>query len=72
MGSSVLWQTEKKQTKQELPKTPWASDVSGNHAAIAGEWYWEFSRNDLHQIHDAETIRPYATSNLRFFIKSEK
>jgi hypothetical protein len=59
MGSSVLWQTEKKQTKQAFPKTPWASDVSGNHAAIAGEWYWEFSRNDLHQIHDAETIRDH-------------
>ncbi|MEQ6121516.1 FAD-dependent oxidoreductase [Reichenbachiella sp. MALMAid0571] len=59
MGSSVLWQTEKKDTPQSFPVLPWAKDVSNDHVAIAGEWYWEFSRNDLHQIHDAEEIRDH-------------
>lgn len=59
MGSSVLWQTEKMDKPQEFPELPWAADVAGGHSAIAGEWYWEFSRNDLHQIYDAETIRDH-------------
>ncbi|MAD91187.1 MAG: hypothetical protein CMQ54_00415 [Gammaproteobacteria bacterium] len=59
MGSSVLWQTEKTKSLEKFPSLPWAKDISQNHSAIAGEWYWEFSRNDLHQIHDAETIRDH-------------
>ncbi|PCE64644.1 FAD-dependent oxidoreductase [Sediminicola luteus] len=59
MGSSVLWQTHKSDRKENFPKVPWAKGVSGKHAAIAGEWYWEFSRNDLHQIHDGEQIRDH-------------
>lgn len=59
MGSSVLWQTEKTEQEQVFPEIPWAKDVAQDHVAIAGEWYWEFSRNDLHQIHDAEEIRDH-------------
>ena len=59
MGSSVLWQTEIKESAREFPQMPWAKDVANDHIAIAGEWYWEFSRNDLHQIHDSEDIRDH-------------
>jgi len=34
-------------------------DVAGNHSSRNGEWYWEFTRNDLNQIEDAETIRDH-------------
>ena len=59
MGSSVLWQTEKTNEEQPFPEVPWAVEIAQDHKAIAGEWYWEFSRNDLHQIHDAEEIRDH-------------
>lgn len=59
MGSSVLWQTTKKETEQAFPSVPWACEVADGHQATAGEWYWEFSRNDLHQIHDGEEIRDH-------------
>ncbi|MBJ6366996.1 FAD-dependent oxidoreductase [Snuella sp. CAU 1569] len=59
MGSSVLWQNEKTNEVHAFPQLPWASSIAKDHKAIAGEWYWEFSRNDLHQIHDAEEIRDH-------------
>lgn len=59
MGSSVLWQNEKTNEIHEFPELAWAKDVAKDHKAIKGEWYWEFSRNDLHQIHDAEEIRDH-------------
>ncbi|MFY0650765.1 MAG: FAD-dependent oxidoreductase [Cyclobacteriaceae bacterium] len=59
MGSSVLWQNEVSDKEEAFPELPWAADISKEHVAIAGEWYWEFSRNDLHQIHDAEQIRDH-------------
>ncbi len=34
-------------------------EVARDHQATAGEWYWEFSRNDLHQIEDGEEIRDH-------------
>ena len=33
--------------------------VAGKHAAPNGEWFWEYSDNDLNQIDDAETIRDH-------------
>ena len=33
--------------------------VAGKHAAPKGEWFWEYSDNDLNQIDDAETIRDH-------------
>jgi hypothetical protein len=40
-------------------EVPWAMDVAGSYSAIKGEWQWEFSRNDLNQINDAEYIRDH-------------
>ncbi|NRB53080.1 MAG: FAD-dependent oxidoreductase [Saprospiraceae bacterium] len=59
MGSSILWRTEVAETPQDFPDIPWAKEVAEEHEATAGEWYWEFSRNDLHQIHDGEEIRDH-------------
>ena len=59
MGSSVLWQTSKMEEEQAFPSVPWACEIADGHQAIAGEWYWEFSRNDLHQINDGEEIRDH-------------
>ena len=59
MGSSILWQTKQEDGSVIFPEVPWALDVAQKHEATAGEWYWEFSRNDLHQIHDGEQIRDH-------------
>lgn len=59
MGSSILFQTIKDSTTSSFPAVPWALDVAKEHEAVAGEWYWEFSRNDLHQIDDGEEIRDH-------------
>lgn len=59
MGSSILFQTRVAEQAVGFPEVPWAAPVAGEHAAVAGEWYWEFSRDDLHQIHDAEEIRDH-------------
>lgn len=59
MGSSILWQTEVGETAFDFPEVPWAVAVAKEHEAVAGEWYWEFSRNDLHQIEDGEEIRDH-------------
>lgn len=59
MGSSILWRTKVAETPKVFPEVPWALEVAEDHEATAGEWYWEFSRNDLHQIHDGEEIRDH-------------
>ncbi|MEZ4773240.1 MAG: FAD-dependent oxidoreductase [Bacteroidia bacterium] len=59
MGSSILWQTDMAMVPQQFPEVPWALEVAAEHEATAGEWYWEFSRNDLHQIEDGEEIRDH-------------
>jgi len=59
MGSSVLWRTHQVDNKVEFPEVPWALEVAKKYAAAKGEWQWEFSRNDLHQIHNAEEIRDH-------------
>lgn len=59
MGSSVLWGSENAGRPVDFPNVPWAMEVAQDHAEANGEWQWEFSRNDLHQIHDAETIRDH-------------
>ncbi len=59
MGTSVLWNTEKTQEVSSFPEVPWALPVSKGHAAIGGEWYWEYSDDKLHQIDDAEEIRDH-------------
>lgn len=59
MGSSVLWRVYSDDKKHVFPEVPWAMDVAGDHAAKHGEWYWEYSNADVHQIDDAEYIRDH-------------
>lgn len=59
MGASVLWRVYRDVYNYEFPEVPWAMDVAGDHAAAHGEWYWEYSSADMHQIHDAEEIRDH-------------
>jgi hypothetical protein len=59
MGSSVLWRTFDAGKPVQFPEVPWAMDVAGGYSATSGTWKWEFSRNDLHQIDDAEYIRDH-------------
>jgi hypothetical protein len=59
MGSSVLWRTVDIGKPVTFPEVPWAMDVAGNYSATAGTWEWEFSRDDLNQIEDAEAIRDH-------------
>jgi len=59
MGSSVLWGSENAGKPVTFPEVPWAMEVAGSYAEKNGEWQWEFSRNDLSQIDDAETIRDH-------------
>ena len=59
MGASVLWRSTMTAMPADFPEVPWAMNVAKEHSAVNGEWYWEFSRNDLHQIHHAEAIRDH-------------
>jgi hypothetical protein len=59
MGSSVLWGSENAGKRVDFPEVPWAMDVARDYAESKGEWQWEYSRNDLNQIEDAETIRDH-------------
>lgn len=59
MGSSLLWYSSKMPDKSTFPKVPWAMDVAKTNSALAGEWYWEHSDNNKHQIDDAEEIRDH-------------
>ena len=59
MGASVLWNSAVKDADVTFPEVPWAMDVAGNHQAINGEWYWEFSDDKVNQIEDAEKIRDH-------------
>ena len=59
MGTSVLWYTEQAEAPSTFPEVPWALPVAKDKPAVAGEWYWEFSDNDKHQIDDAEAIRDH-------------
>lgn len=59
MGTSVLWNGEQTKERHEFPEVPWAMPVAKEHEAHKGEWYWEYSNNDLDQIDDAEEIRDH-------------
>jgi hypothetical protein len=59
MGSSVLWLTADSGKPVVFPDVPWAMEVAGKNAATTGTWNWEYSRNDLNQIDDAEYIRDH-------------
>jgi hypothetical protein len=59
MGSSVLWRTSDAGKPVDFPRLPWAEEVTKGYSATTGTWQWEFSRNDLNQIDDAEYIRDH-------------
>jgi hypothetical protein len=46
-------------TVSSFPEVPWAMEVAENHTAVNGEWYWEFSSNEHHQVYDSEVIRDH-------------
>ena len=59
MGASVLWRTVDTGKPVAFPEVPWAMEVADDYSATMGTWKWEFSRNDLHQVDDAEQIRDH-------------
>jgi len=59
MGASVLWRTNDAGSPLVFPEVPWAMEVAGEYTATSGTWKWEFSRDDLHQVEDAEYIRDH-------------
>jgi hypothetical protein len=59
LGSSLLWYSEAGKTQSAFPETPWAMDVAKNLQATAGEWYWEYISDSLHQVDNAEAIRDH-------------
>ena len=59
MGASILWNSKRRKMPSTFPDVPWALDVANGHAAVKGEWYWEYSANHLDQIKDAEQIRDH-------------
>jgi hypothetical protein len=59
MGASVLWRTYDAGKPVTFPEVPWAMEAAGDYSATSGTWKWEFSRNDLHQVDDAEYIRDH-------------
>lgn len=59
MGSSVLWNSKEGDAPSTFPAVPWAMDVAKSKVAVQGEWQWEYSNNDKHQIDDAEEIRDH-------------
>ena len=59
MGSSVLWRTTEKGKPVPFPEVPWALTVAKEYSATHGTWKWEFSRDDVSQINNAEEIRDH-------------
>jgi hypothetical protein len=59
MGSSVLWRSIDKGEPVNFSEVPWALKVADGHAAVQGEWQWEYSDDTLNQIDDAEKIRDH-------------
>ncbi len=59
MGISLMWYTAEAEEAQAFPEVPWAMPVAKTHAAIAGEWQWEFASPQLDQIADGEALRDH-------------
>lgn len=59
MGTTIMWRTRLTDSSQAFAAVPWASPIAKDLTSTGGNWYWEFSHNDLHQIHDAEEIRDH-------------
>ncbi|MCK5278935.1 MAG: FAD-dependent oxidoreductase [Cyclobacteriaceae bacterium] len=72
MGASILWRSFESNEDYIFPEVPWAMKVANNHAAKNGEWQWEFSRNDLNQVDDAEMIRDHLLKGIYGSFYNEK
>lgn len=59
MGTTVMWNSMDSDKAEAFPPTPWAKDVAKSYAEPVSEWYWEYTAEDKHQIHDAEDIRDH-------------
>ena len=59
MGTSVLWNSQRGERPTTFPAVPWAMPVAKDNEAVEGEWFWEYSSNDLNQVRDAERIRDH-------------
>ncbi|NUQ61148.1 MAG: FAD-dependent oxidoreductase [Pirellulales bacterium] len=59
MGVSLLWNSVATSAPAAFPEVPWAADVASGHEAVKGEWFWEYSSNELDMIRDAEQIRDH-------------
>jgi hypothetical protein len=59
MGASVLWNSKTGAAPSTFPAVPWAAEVAKGRPAVQGEWQWEYSADDKHQINDAEEIRDH-------------
>jgi len=55
LGTSVLWNCEEADEPSDFPDVPWAMPVASGHAATAGEWYWEYSAEDVHWLSTSES-----------------
>lgn len=59
MGPTLLWNARDTENDVEFPELPWAKSVAKDYASLSGQWSWEYSHNDKHQIYDAEAVRDY-------------
>ncbi len=59
MGASLLWYSRQAERPVDFPEVPWATTVARAHAALKGEWFWEYSDDSRHAIDDAEAIRDH-------------
>lgn len=59
MGSSILWRSSDRGKPVTFPEVPWAMDISGEYSATEGTWNWEYSKDGIDQIDDAEQIRDH-------------
>ncbi len=59
MGVSLLWNSIATSKPTTFPSVPWAEPVVRTNAVLKGEWYWEYSSNELDMIKDAEEIRDH-------------
>ena len=61
MGNSLLWSAKEGTAEMSFPDVPWATKVSGNRAALKGDWTWEagmeYEGRPEDTIYDAETLR---------------
>ncbi len=59
MGCSLLWYAKPADAPAPFPELPWARDVAKEHVAVAGEWFWEYSSDNLDLRRDGEAVRDH-------------